>query len=241
MLIYLLDMEQFSQSEHFFNLESQSPKDVIGFLSDLLKSKPEDVRILEWAGFLALENKQWSMAEDIFSSLLESRNKVSDLVGLAKALCKQSRLDEAKECYFASLERIQEPCSTLFIVYKALGDIAVLEKDFAMAEEYYNKASTWNSSCMKLVFHRAMLYLKEKNYRSAERHFQTFLNSHPHSAKAWMGLALTRKALGDEDLAVACLNRSLDFNPKDLKAVNLKRKWCPSLSEMLANSLNFSA
>ena len=234
-------MEQLFNPTDPWELKSQPKQERIRFLSDLIKNKQANARILEWAGFLALENKQWLMAENIFSSLLERRNKAFDLVGLAKALRKQSRLDEAKECYLAALDKITEPCSLLFIVYKALGEICLLKSDFPMAEEYYNKASTLNPTCTSLIFHRAMMYLKEKNYIEAEKNFQIFIQSHFSSAKAWLGLALTRKALGDEELALACLDRSLDIHPQNPRALSLKKQWCPSLSEIFSNSLSFAA
>lgn len=232
--------------EHLFNqpnsFESESHKKIWDrLLSDLTKNKQVNVRLLEWAGFLALENKQWLIAENIFSSLLKRRKKVLDLLGLGKALCKQSRLDSAEECYLSALDKITEPCSLLFIAYKSLGDIHLLKRDFYQAEEYYNKASTLNPHCQNLTLHRAMMYLKEKNYKEAEKHFQAFIKSNLDSAKAWLGLALTRKALGDELLALACLDRSLDFEPKNDRALSVKKQWQPSLSEILSNSLSFSA
>lgn len=235
-------MEHSNHSINPLGLKSPiKPEEKLQFLSDLVKNSQADERILEWAGFVALENKQWSMAEDIFSSLLERRSKVLDLIGLAKALRKQSRLDESEECYLAALDKINEPCSLLFIVYKALGEIYLLNENFPMAEEYYNKASTLNPSCTGLIFHRAMMYLKEKNYVEAEKSFQTFVRSNLNSAKAWMGLALVRKALGDGELAMACLKRSLDIEPQNLKALNLKKQWSPSVFQMFSNSLDFSA
>ena len=41
----------------------------------------------------------------------------------------------------------------------------------------------------------------------------------------WLGLALTKKALGDEELALACLKRSLDIDPQNPRALELKKQW----------------
>ena len=131
-----------------------------------------------------------------------------------------------------------------------MGEIYLLKNNFPMAEEYYNKASTLNPSCMSLIFHRAILYLKDKNYIEAEKHFQTFVQSHLDSAKAWLGLALTRKALGDEELALACLKRSLDTDPQNSRALELKKQWLfsdffqktPSPpNKLFSSSLSFAA
>ena len=211
------------------------------FLFDLIKNKQADNRLLEWGGFLALENKQWEIAENIFSCLLERRKKIIDWLGLAKALCKQSRLKEAEECYLEILDQITKPCSLLFIVYKSLGEIGLLKEDFLMAEEYYNKASTLNPHCANLTFHRAMMYLKEKNYKESEKYFQTFAKAHLNDPKAWLGLALTRKALGDEELALACLTRCLDIDSQNEKALNLNEKWQTSFIQNYLTSFSFSA
>ena len=226
-----------------YHLESQNPslREWRIFFSELAKDKKADVRILEWAGFLALEKKQWPSAENIFSALLNKRDKVLDLVALAQALRRQSRWDEAKDCYLSALDKLVEPGPLLFIVYKALGDIYLLKNDCPMAEEYYNKAGALNPSNKSLFFYRAMMYLKEKNYAEAERNFQTFISSHFNSAKSWLGLALARKALGDDELALACLKRSLDIDPQNLKALNLKKRWQSNLFDSSLNSLEFSA
>ena len=247
-------MEEFNNKIDSTEFHSQSKEARIRFLSDLIQNKNTSSRVLEWAGFLALENEQWLIAENIFSSLLERRKKIIDLVGLAKALFKQSRFDEAEECYLAAIDKITEPCSLLFIVYKSLGEIQLLKKNFSMAEEYYNKASTLNPHCENLTFDRAMMYLKEKNYKEAEYNFQTFIKSNLSSTKAWLGLALVRKALGDEELALSCLQRCLDFDSNNYKALNLKQQWQAlnfpqnistsskktSLSEAISNPLDFS-
>lgn len=204
---------------------SQSNNSSFDFLSDLIAHPKVSNRILEWAGLLALENKEWKLSETIFILLLERRTKTLDLAGLARSLKMQKRFKEAEECYLEMVEAIKEPCSLLFIVYKALGEIYLLKNDLLQAEEYYNKAGALNADCKSLSFTRAMIYLKEKNYKKAEMHFKTALSFSPHSAKAWLGLSLARKALKDNELALACLERCLDFEPSNKQALKTKKQW----------------
>ena len=233
-------MESLSNRESDFTVSEMKKKREI-FLHQLMHEDITDARLLEWGGILALENGDWKTAENIFSSLLERRKKTSDLVGLARALFKQKRLKEAEECHLEALNQIVKPCNLLFVVYKSLGEIHLLQKDFLMAEEYYNKAGTLKPHSQDLIFDRAMMYLKEKNYKMAEKYFQTFIKSNLTHWKAWMGLALTRKALGDEELALACLEQSLDIYPKNSKALELKKNWKPPIEEILSNRLVFSS
>ncbi len=229
-------MEHYSENRTPIRLEKSAD-----FLSQLAKNKEAPVRLLEWAGCLALENKKWELAENIFSHLLKRRDKVLDQVGLAKSFLERSLLDPAEKHYLSALYQISEPCPLLFIIYKALGEIGLLKNNFAMAEEYYNKAGTLNPSCFSLIFHRAILHLKEKKYKSAEKGFQKVVQSQPRYAKAWQGLALVRKALGDEDLALACLNRSLDIEPHNQKALRLKHRWQNYWIKNSSTTLSFSA
>ncbi|MDE0092873.1 MAG: hypothetical protein OXN83_06280 [Oligoflexia bacterium] len=234
-------MEKSLDSTTFCSPDISFQQETVDFLLELTQHEKATPRLLEWAGFLALENECWSIAEAIFASLLESRNKILDLLGLAKALRMQFRLVEAEDCYLASLDRITQACSLLFVVYKALGEISLLKEDFYQAEEYYNKASTLNPACKSLVFCRAMMYLKEKNYKLAEERFKDYLRFDLHSTKAWLGLALIRKALDDEELAWACLERCLDIEPENSQALQLKTQWKKSIFYDSSSSLSFSA
>ena len=198
----------------------------------LPKNKTAGCDSLEKAGFLALKQRHWPSAKSIFSNLLletpvgvESDKRLLYQMGLSRALFQMGNLDSAKKNYLSVLDQIKEPCRILFIACKALGKIFLLQNNFPMAEEYYNKAGTWNPHCISLIFHRAMLYLKEKNYTEAEKTFQTFAKTCPNFSKVWMGLALSRKALGDKELAMACLKRCLDLDPKNKKALKLLEKW----------------
>lgn len=221
----ILRLKVFNQKTAEKLLSSPAP------LSLLSENKIACLELQERAGFLALEQRHWPSAKSIFSNLLDTPfgmkpdKRLLYQMGLSKALFQMKDLDSAKGIYLSVLDQIKEPCRILFIACKALGKIFLLQNNFPMAEEYYNKAGTWNPNCMSLIFHRAMLHLREKNYTEAKRNFQIFANTYPHFSKVWMGLALCRKALGDKELAIACLKRCLDLEPKNKKALNLLEKW----------------
>ena len=99
--------------------------DSSSFLSYLINEEWADDRLLEWGGRIAIEEKQWTFAEEIFSCLLERRRKPEDLVSLAHCLVRQSKWDEGEECLLEALNFISEPSLLLFCVYKNLGDISI--------------------------------------------------------------------------------------------------------------------
>ena len=234
-------MEKALNFETKLTFSNSRQKETAGFLIEFTENDKITPRLLEWAGFLALENELWPLAERIFASLLERRDKVLDLLGLAKSLRMQSRLTEAEECYLASLDKISQACPLLFVVYKALGEICFLKNDLYQAEEYYNRASALNPNCKNLIFYRAMIHLKEKNYECAEQCFKDYLKFNSKSSKVWLGLAIVRKALGEEELAWSCLEKCLDIEPQNLQALKLKKHWQKSIFDIADSSLSFSA
>ena len=195
------------------------------FLLNLLNDKRAGERLLEWGGRLALENKNWQIAERIFACLLERRRKAEDLTGLGQALFRQNQLKEAEECFLAALNCITAPCPLLFIVYKNLGHICLRSNNLETAEEYYNKAHTLDPRSPSLQFHKACLRLKTRDFKAAEAGFKKLLQKEPDNPNAWLGLALSRKALKKPVLALACLEQCLDLDPENKQAGQLKNQW----------------
>ena len=207
------------------NSNQTGGKERAALLLNLLNDKRADERLLEWGGRLALENENWKIAERIFACLLERRRKAEDLTGLGQALFRQKRLEEAEECFLAALNCITAPCPLLFIVYTNLGHICLRSNNLETAEEYYNKAHTLNPHSPSLQFHKARLHLKTKDFKAAETGFKNFLQKEPDSPNAWLGLALSRKGLKEQVLALACLEQCLDLDPENKPAKQFKNQW----------------
>ena len=215
------------------------------FQTEFLKFSPSlslsGFGFLEWSGAKALEERDWAKGVKIFASLVQQRDTALNRMGLAASLYWQIRLSEAEKNYLLAVEKISRPRPLLFSAYRALGEISLLKNDTAMAEEYFNKAGTLKPPIeSSLFFQRSVLYLKEKRYKEAEILFQKDLAIRPHRSKAWLGLALVRRALGKDDMALACLRRCLDLNPRDEKACYLEKLWSQSL-QPLTPSLAFRA
>ena len=221
--------------------KNQLKKERTQFLLSLLNDGEASERLLEWGGRLALENESWKIAERIFACLLERRRNAEDLAGLGQALLQQNRLKEAEECLSDALNYIMEPCPLLFIVQKNLGYICLLTQNLEMAEEYYNKAYTLNSHSPSLQFHRAYLHLKQEKYKAAENGFKNLLQKQPDNSKAWLGLALSRRALNEWELAEACLSHCLDRDPQNKQALQLKDQWTQIDIRLISSEFTFAS
>ena len=195
------------------------------FLKSMLNEEKIDDRLLEWCGHLGLENKHSELAENFFSCLLERRQKVSDFFYLSEALLQQYRYEEAEECLLELVYQITEPCPLLFNAYKHLGHIALMNKNYDTADEYYNKAYSIDPNNNSLKMCRSLLSIKQKKYEQAEPLLKSFLKDQDKDSKAWLYLAIVRYNLGDRDMALACLSCCLDIDPSNKKAHYLKKKW----------------
>lgn len=195
------------------------------FLEKLSEDANVNDSLLEWGGKLALENCNYILGERFFSSLIERRKNGQDYIGLATSLFHQDCLKESAECLFEALKHISNPCQSLFIIYKNLGDIYFKLDDLLLSEEYYNKAYTIYPDSNTLKMHVGLLYLKQKEYTKAENKFKSILISNLESYQSWFGLAVIRKHKGEDELAKASLYRSMDFNPKYKPSINLDNQW----------------
>lgn len=205
--------------------QTQAKKERNHILSFLMEQKNIPLRLLEWAAVLSLENSEWNKAEYFFSNLTGMRNKASDWLNLALSLHKQSKIQDAESCCLEAICKIKQASHHLYLAYKLLADIYFIKKDFLMAEEYYNKAGTLQSSCKDILFAKAMIYLKENKYYQAITYFKKVITQQAQHTKSWIGLALARKALKDHELAQACLKRCLDFDSGNHTALKLQHKW----------------
>lgn len=194
-------------------------------LEALLNDETVNDRLLAWCGYLCLENHYWELAESFFSCLSERRKKSTDFFYLAQALLNQKRYQEAEECLLEFIYQVQKPCLMLFRAYKNLGQIAMLMESYLTAEEYYNKAYSIDKDSASLLFQRSILKIKQKDYEQAEKFIQHLLCKNPGMAKAWLSLAVIRHTLKDEEMATSCLNRCLDLDPQNSKALYLQQRW----------------
>ena len=115
-----------------------------------------------------------------------------------------------------------------------------MKENFPLTEEYYNRAYTIQPHSLSLQFHKGILNLKQKKGEAAAKHFIKLLDNQPEHEKAWMGLALSRKILGDEELAEACLLRCLDIKPNNAAAIKLKEKWTKPFLKPISISFHFA-
>ena len=147
------------------------------------------------------------------------------LYAYASALYKSGNDQEALDKYFEALAILTEENSTLFELYKNMGNIFVRKGDFDAAEEYYNKAYTLNSQSDVLLVNFGTLEVQRNDFDKSLYCFRKAVEINPENDKAWVGLAMVHNQVGDSDLAWANIESAIDINKKNRTAVHLAANW----------------
>lgn len=113
----------------------------------------------------------------------------------------------------------------LFEAYKNIGNIFVRLRDFDSAEEYYNKAFTMRQTSEALMINFAILEMQKDKFDLAKQRFSEILRLYPNSSKAWVGLALIHRTLGDHNLAWANIKNALEAEPRNQVALEIMLEW----------------
>ncbi|MES2856060.1 MAG: tetratricopeptide repeat protein, partial [Bdellovibrionota bacterium] len=119
---------------------------------------------------------------------------------------------------------VSEP-GILFEVYKNVGNIHVRAGDFDAAEEFYDKAYTIRPNSDILLVNYGTLEIQRENHESALERFRAAVAVNANSDRAWVGLALVHRAMGDLELAKGNVERALDINDSNRTAIRLSVEW----------------
>lgn len=128
--------------------------------------------------------------------------------------------DLSLQSYFECLSYVDSEKIELFDIFKNIGNIYVRKGDFESAEEFYNKAYSFNNCSDILYVNYGILEMQRGDLNKAKDRFRTALHVNSMNDKAWTSLAMVHFEFGDEDLAVANLKKALDINPSNKTAIS---------------------
>lgn len=128
--------------------------------------------------------------------------------------------DQSLQSYFETLSYVTDERTELFDIFKNIGNIYVRKADFESAEEFYNKAYSFNNSSDILYVNYGILEMQRGDLNKAKDRFRTALHVNPKNDKAWTSLAMVHFEFGDEDLGAANIKKALDINPTNKTAIS---------------------
>ena len=128
--------------------------------------------------------------------------------------------DQSLQSYFESLSCVTTEKTELFDIFKNIGNIYVRKGDFESAEEFYNKAYSFNNHSDILYVNYGILEMQRGDLNKAKDRFRTALHVNSLNDKAWTSLAMVHFEFGDEDLGAANIKKALDINPTNKTAIS---------------------
>ncbi len=128
--------------------------------------------------------------------------------------------DQSLQSYFECLSYVADEKVELFDIFKNIGNIYVRKGDFESAEEFYNKAYSFNNHSDILYVNYGILEMQRGDLNKAKDRFRTALHVNARNDKAWTSLAMVHFEFGDEDLGAANIKKALDLNPTNKTAIS---------------------
>ncbi len=197
--------------------------------AETLRKRPYDETAIRVMGNCLKQEGDLNSAIRCFQSLVRVENKSESYFCLAEAYYDSSLWEEAFEAYAQSLELMNDEEGTLFEIFKKMGNISVRKGDYDAAEDFYNRAFAINSDSDILLVNYGTLEVQRERWESARSRFKDALRINPNCERAWIGLAVTYRALGDIEIAFADVKRAMDIDPGNLQGIRLFAEWAIEL------------
>ena len=197
----------------------------LNLLRNVIMRSPDHVEGLLRMGLCIREEGRFDEALKCFRALVKNTRSLEAQILVAETLYMGERDEVALAAYREVLKNVIPDQTQLFEIYKNIGNIHVRAGDFDSAEEFYNKAYCINPISDVLMINYGTLEIQRENLGEAVERFRKAVELNPENDKAWVGLAIVHKQMGDGELARANTERALDINNGNRTAIRLAVEW----------------
>lgn len=148
-------------------------KQAIQMLENLLKVKPEHYPASEMLAELLIENEEYKKAISVINKALKNHeNEEKIIYNLGIAYVKTNEFSLAKKCF----EQVISLNNRNYNAYYRLGQIALLYRDYDMAENYFAN-STYNEKEAKSYYELTKIYMMKNQKDKAALTIEKAINS----------------------------------------------------------------
>ncbi len=197
----------------------------VRILKQATEKSPQLMDAYSWLGYCYKQKGEYNESLRNYLKSAELNPCESAFFNLAEIYYLRGDDARASNYYLKTLSEIDYESPYLFSIYKNLGNIAVKQKDYESAQEYYDKAFTVNGHSDDLFVNYGTLEIQKQNSSLALDRFRQALELNLFNEKAWVGLALIYRQMGDFSLSWGDLQRALDINPYNEVALRIAVDW----------------
>jgi tetratricopeptide (TPR) repeat protein len=176
-------------------------------------------------GWCFKQEGQLENALKCYEQLILLQKSDSNYFELGEIYYSQRNDPKAIASWLNALECCTAESPHLFDLYKGLGNSFTRTGDFESAEENYNKALTIRPRSDVLQVNIGTLEYQRQKFIPAMNHYKQALEINPHNDRAWSGVALVARQMGDREWGKATLLKALDINPYNPVALEILVEW----------------
>lgn len=145
-------------------------------------------------------------------------------VELMELLYKNAHINEALDVALSLQERPISDFQKKTVALTLLR-IYIEENDFEGVQEVLDQSSKFLGSNDFMHWAQGLVFLSNQDKNQAVIQFRKSVQLNAMNDQAWVSLALVHQEMGDEELAIANLEKALDCNPMNTAAVKLYSQW----------------
>ncbi|MGE3756807.1 MAG: tetratricopeptide repeat protein [Pseudobdellovibrionaceae bacterium] len=194
-------------------------------IREALRFDSKHVEAIRMLGTIFVKENKWAQAKHCFEQIVQIEPDDRALANLAEDCYQMGEDEKALNLYLDAMLAATYEKSSLFDIFKNIGNIHVRGGDFESAEEYYNKAFTLAPDSDVLLVNYGTLEIQKEELTRALHRFRQALDKNDKNDKAWVGLALVHHQHGDFDLSWANIEKALDANIENKTALQLMAQW----------------
>lgn len=194
-------------------------------LRNVLLRSPDHPEALKCMGICLRDAGRLDESLRCFRAYFKAEKSIEAQALVAESLYLAERDDMALAAYREILKKVVANQSLLFDIYKNVGNIHVRAGDFDAAEEFYDKAYTIQANSDVLLVNYGTLEIQRGNWGAAVERFRSAVEINPENDRAWVGLAMVHRTMGDLELGLANIERALDIRKGNRTALRLITDW----------------
>ncbi len=179
---------------------------------------PHDYRVARWLSVVAIGAGEQELAEENIAARLNLHPHLADaLADRAKLANKLGRYEQAEELF----RKLVTTAPNFAAGWGELGTLYFERGEFAAAAEAFGQAAFYQTNDPVWPHNQASALGQMKKYREALDADTEAIRRDPTFQEAYVGLALSARAIGKTDQARAAARKALSLNPQDRRAYRL--------------------